>query len=110
MNLKALNQRIEKLQARKSELEKRNSSISREIKKILETMRAFGIKFSDLKDGNKKKSIKYVSPDGQTWAGRGAKPKWLVAQLEAGATLESFLAPAETEQQSPVDASAEAVV
>lgn len=36
-------------------------------------------------------SVKFVNPaTGDTWTGRGIKPKWLVAALEAGHTLESF--------------------
>lgn len=36
---------------------------------------------------------KYLSPtgDGKTWTGRGLKPKWVVAHLEGGGTLESLL-------------------
>jgi DNA-binding protein H-NS len=34
---------------------------------------------------------KYRSPDGETWAGRGAKPRWMVAALKKGKKIESFL-------------------
>ena len=34
---------------------------------------------------------KYRSPSGETWAGRGAKPKWLVAAIKEGKRLEDFL-------------------
>jgi len=34
---------------------------------------------------------KYRSPSGETWAGRGAKPRWLVAALKKGKKIESFL-------------------
>lgn len=35
---------------------------------------------------------KYRDPEnmGNTWTGRGRKPKWLVAALEAGANIETF--------------------
>jgi len=33
---------------------------------------------------------KYRSPAGETWTGRGLQPRWLVAAMAAGATLESF--------------------
>src|SRR5262249_31377371 len=33
---------------------------------------------------------KYRGPSGETWAGRGAKPKWLVAALKKGKKLEHF--------------------
>lgn len=36
--------------------------------------------------------VKYRNPDNplQGWTGRGRKPNWLVARLEAGAKLEDF--------------------
>jgi DNA-binding protein H-NS len=34
---------------------------------------------------------KYRSHSGETWAGRGAKPKWLVAAIKSGKKLDDFL-------------------
>ena len=34
---------------------------------------------------------KYRGPSGETWAGRGAKPRWLVAAIKGGKKLEDFL-------------------
>jgi len=34
---------------------------------------------------------KYRGPDGETWAGRGAQPRWLAAALKDGKKLEDFL-------------------
>jgi DNA-binding protein H-NS len=34
---------------------------------------------------------KYRSPSGETWAGRGARPGWLVAALKRGKKVEDFL-------------------
>ena len=34
---------------------------------------------------------KYRSSSGDTWAGRGAKPRWLVAAIKEGKKLENFL-------------------
>jgi DNA-binding protein H-NS len=34
---------------------------------------------------------KYRSPSGDTWAGRGAKPRWLVAAIKRGKKVEDFL-------------------
>jgi DNA-binding protein H-NS len=34
---------------------------------------------------------KYRSPKGDTWAGRGAKPKWMVAAMKKGKKMEDFL-------------------
>jgi DNA-binding protein H-NS len=38
----------------------------------------------------RKAPIKYRDRSGNTWAGRGAKPRWLVAKLKAGAKLKDF--------------------
>jgi DNA-binding protein H-NS len=34
---------------------------------------------------------KYRSPSGETWAGRGARPKWMVEALKSGKKLDDFL-------------------
>jgi DNA-binding protein H-NS len=34
---------------------------------------------------------KYRSPQGMTWAGRGARPKWMVEALKKGKKLDDFL-------------------
>jgi DNA-binding protein H-NS len=38
----------------------------------------------------RKAPVKYRDRSGNTWAGRGAKPRWLVAKLKAGAKLRDF--------------------
>ena len=38
----------------------------------------------------RKAPIKYRDKSGNTWAGRGAQPKWLREKLKAGAKLEDF--------------------
>jgi DNA-binding protein H-NS len=39
----------------------------------------------------RKAPIKYRSPLGETWAGRGAKPRWLVAAIKKGKKVDDFL-------------------
>ena len=39
----------------------------------------------------KKVPFKYRGPSGETWAGRGAKPRWLVAAMKNGKKLDDFL-------------------
>jgi DNA-binding protein H-NS len=34
---------------------------------------------------------KYRSPTGESWAGRGARPRWLVAAIKRGRKVEDFL-------------------
>jgi DNA-binding protein H-NS len=39
----------------------------------------------------RKVPAKYRSPSGETWAGRGARPRWLVAAIKRGKKMENFL-------------------
>ena len=39
----------------------------------------------------KKIAPKYRGPDGDTWTGRGIKPRWLTSALNEGKRLEDFL-------------------
>ena len=48
--------------------------------------------------GRKRKSLKgrkvapkYRGPNGETWAGRGARPRWLQEAMKSGAKPEDFL-------------------
>lgn len=38
----------------------------------------------------KKVTPKYRGPDGETWAGRGATPRWLTALVKEGHSIEEF--------------------
>ena len=38
----------------------------------------------------RKVAPKFRGPDGETWAGRGARPRWLAALLKQGHKLEEF--------------------
>jgi DNA-binding protein H-NS len=39
----------------------------------------------------RKVAPKYRSPSGESWAGRGAQPRWLVAAIKKGKKVEDFL-------------------
>jgi DNA-binding protein H-NS len=39
----------------------------------------------------KKAPPKYRGPSGETWAGRGARPRWLVAAIKGGKKIDDFL-------------------
>jgi DNA-binding protein H-NS len=39
----------------------------------------------------RKVAPKYRGPGGETWAGRGARPRWLMAALKNGKKLDDFL-------------------
>jgi DNA-binding protein H-NS len=45
----------------------------------------------------KKIAAKYRGPSGETWAGRGQKPKWLVEAIKGGKKAEDFLIAKSTE-------------
>lgn len=40
---------------------------------------------------SRKAEIKYRDNNGNTWSGRGLKPRWLTAELESGKSLADFL-------------------
>jgi DNA-binding protein H-NS len=39
----------------------------------------------------RKVAPKYRGPNGETWAGRGARPRWLQAAMKSGAKADDFL-------------------
>jgi DNA-binding protein H-NS len=48
------------------------------------------VTFGILKPAQSGKGIKYRDGKGNTWTGRGEKPKWLREALEAGRSVEEF--------------------
>ena len=81
--LMALRERVEEtLHKRRAELEKQLTALTGGRRVV----RGSG---SALK--GKKVPPKYRGPSGETWAGRGAKPTWLVAAINRGKKLDDFL-------------------
>jgi DNA-binding protein H-NS len=67
-----------------------------ELEKQLERMGAIAVGRRVVRGGGsalkgKKVPPKYRSPSGETWAGRGAKPTWLVAAIKGGKKIDDFL-------------------
>jgi DNA-binding protein H-NS len=66
-----------------------------EIEKQLERMAVVGGKRIVRGGGSalkgRKVPPKYRGPSGETWAGRGARPRWLVAAIKRGKKLDDFL-------------------
>jgi DNA-binding protein H-NS len=66
-----------------------------ELEKQLETMTAFDgatvVRGGGSALKGRKVPPKYRSRSGETWAGRGAKPRWLVAAIKRGKKLDDFL-------------------
>ena len=71
----------EPLHTRRAELQKQGAALG-----VTRVVRGGG---SALK--GRKVPPKYRSPLGETWAGRGAKPRWLVAAIQRGKRLDDFL-------------------
>ena len=87
--LLALRADIDKrLRQKRSELEKQLSRLSTESGHAAGNSRtAFGRR-SALK--GRKVAPKYRGPGGETWAGRGARPRWLSALIKQGRKLDEF--------------------
>ena len=98
---------LQSLLREKQELEQRIAAVQREerglaISKIRELMAQYGLTVEDLGKSmaapnrpavNKgvKVAPKYRDPEtGDSWSGRGLKPKWLQARLKEGRALEDF--------------------
>jgi DNA-binding protein H-NS len=72
------------LHQRRAELEKQLERMA-----VLGGVRVVRGRGSALK--GKKVPPKYRGPSGETWAGRGARPRWLVAAIKGGQKLDDFL-------------------
>ncbi len=111
-NLVSIQSQIEKLQKQASEIKARE--FSKTVQEIREKMQAFGITAKDLQTAKTSKKVavqlpakkraaanvkkaavssvaaKYRGPEGQTWSGRGLKPRWMAALIAQGHTKEEF--------------------
>ena len=70
-------------------LHERRAEIERQLAALAGGRRVVGGGGSALK--GRKVPSKYRSPSGDTWAGRGARPRWLVAAIKGGKKLDDFL-------------------
>ena len=78
----------EMLHERRAEIEKQLERMDRAIA-VVGGARVVRGRGSALK--GKKVPPKYRGPSGETWAGRGARPRWLVAAIKGGKKLDDFL-------------------
>ena len=100
---------LQELLAQRAEIEKKIADAQREerttaIAEIKRLMAEFGLTAADI--AGKTPSVRGASPGpkaggkvapkyrngatGETWTGRGLKPKWIQAAIAAGKTLEDF--------------------
>jgi DNA-binding protein H-NS len=89
VNLSGMN--VETLMSLRDQVEKRLLQCRAEIEKQLATLHGQP-KGKSGKSSLKGKKVppKYRSPSGETWAGRGARPRWMVEALKKGKKMESF--------------------
>jgi DNA-binding protein H-NS len=88
VSLKRMN--VQALLNLRKEIDKRLLELRTELEKQLDVLSPSKRKASSGLRG-RKVPPKYRSRSGETWAGRGAKPKWLVAALKKGRKVEDFL-------------------
>jgi DNA-binding protein H-NS len=91
-SLKGMN--VEALMSLRDQVEKRLLERRAELEKELAALDGQA-KGKALRIGSSLKGTKvppkYKGPSGETWAGRGVKPKWMVEALKKGKEMESFL-------------------
>ena len=87
-NLSGMN--VAALLSLRDQVDKRLVELRSELEKQLAAM---GVAKSRRGKSLKGKKVppKYRSPSGDTWAGRGARPRWMVEALKKGKKMESFL-------------------
>jgi DNA-binding protein H-NS len=86
-SLKGMN--VVALLSLRDEVDKRLVELRGELEKQLAALGTGPAKRTSLK--GRKVPPKYRSPSGETWAGRGQRPKWMVEALKKGKKMESFL-------------------
>ena len=94
MNLRVMD--VDALLTLRGEIDKRLGEKRSELEKQLSRLGAEGGTSSrgggDRRSAMKGRKVppKYRGPGGETWAGRGARPRWLAALLKQGRKIEDF--------------------
>jgi DNA-binding protein H-NS len=87
-SLKGMN--VQALMSLRNQIDKRLLELRTELEKQLAALDGRASKGKHALKG-RRVPPKYRSPSGETWAGRGAKPRWLVAAIKGGKKLDDFL-------------------
>ena len=88
------NMNVEALMSLRDQVDKRLLELRAELEKQLATLGGAKLlkgKASGNSLKGRKVPPKYRSRSGETWAGRGQRPKWMVAAMKKGKKIESFL-------------------
>ena len=72
-------------------LHKRRAGIEKQLERMAEVGGARAVRGGGSPLRGRKVPPRYRGPSGETWAGRGAKPRWLVAAIKRGKKLDDFL-------------------
>src|SRR5260370_2056753 len=82
--------RVEALLILRTQVDERLAELRTELEKQLAALDGRASKGKHALKG-RKVPPKYRSPSGDTWAGRGARPKWMVEALKKGKKMDDFL-------------------
>ena len=69
----------------------RRAEIEQQLERLGGAIAVVGVRGGGSALKGRKVPAKYRSPSGETWAGRGARPRWLVAAIKDGKKLDDFL-------------------
>jgi DNA-binding protein H-NS len=90
-NLKGMN--VEALMSLRDQVDKRLLELRTELQKQLASLdgQAKGRSWISGSLKGRKVPPKYRNRSGETWAGRGARPRWMVEALKKGKKIDDFL-------------------
>jgi DNA-binding protein H-NS len=82
---------VEALLSLRTQIDKRLLELRAELEKQLAALTPKGKTRISSSLKGRKVPPKYRSRSGETWAGRGARPRWLVAAMKKGRKIDDFL-------------------
>lgn len=88
-NLKRMN--VEALLSLRTQIDRRLAELRTELEKQLDALSGQPKRKASSALRGRKVPPKYRSRSGETWAGRGARPRWMVEALKKGKRMEHFL-------------------
>ena len=88
-SLKGMN--VQALMNLRTQIDRRLAELRTELEKQLDALIGQPKRKASSGLRGRKVPPKYRSRSGETWAGRGAKPRWLVAAMKKGRKMEDFL-------------------
>jgi DNA-binding protein H-NS len=89
VNLTGMN--VERLLSLRTEIDKRLLELKTELEKQLEALSGQPKRKASSGLKGRKVPPKYRSRSGETWAGRGQRPKWMVEAMKKGKKMDDFL-------------------